>query len=247
MHPTKNFRQEESKMKKSNSEKDENASQSTLEESQVKLKLGGDSRRIKMLKDINELSHIPEFEYIFSNVLDEIKKKYPEKIDEYRDFKKNLEKEFGEKIEEKGKSKKFYFELNRVKDPGSSSESRWELGDFKLKVKREIANMIFSELIARIDQYEPIPSRIQEEIVYSYPLNTWFQINFTKSSDKRVVGFVKVLQEDLFVKNRSRIVRMTVKPNQVIHREKLLKLMEDNPEVSKAIYFALKMRDYSIQ
>ncbi|NIM17364.1 MAG: hypothetical protein GTO45_35610 [Candidatus Aminicenantes bacterium] len=170
------------------------------------IRLGGDTGRIEMVEEIAQLAFIPEIQEYFRGALTTAKSQFRDKINEYRNIQLNLGKESKgkEKTESKEdlpelpeplkKSKTYFFELSRVEDSQSGSP-RWEVGKFKLQANEKTVNMIFSDFIREVDEYEIAPHRIQENTVYSPPLDKWFQTKFTKSSHTRVVVFVKEVEK----------------------------------------------------
>lgn len=205
------------------------------------IKLRGDTKRVKIVKEVSDLAHIPEIEEIFIKTLEEAKERYAHKIEEYQNVKKSYEKELEEKVDTgMSKSKSYFFELTRHENPESEEGGNiWELGKFKLNVNGQILDMIFSELISNIDQYETAPNQIQTETVYSTPLNRSFQINFTKSSDTRVVGFVKIIEENFVKRENDTILTVTTTtPKSLqVQRERVAKAIEDNPDFGDDITF----------
>lgn len=211
-----------------------------------KFRLGGDTRRVKLIKDISALTHIPKIEEIFLKTLEKVEEEYPDLVNEYLGLKNSLEKEFGEKVEGNGgKGKSYFFEVNRVEDPGKKGDTHWELGKFKLNVGGNIVNMIFSEFINRVDTFEIAPTRIQTDFVFSQPLNRLFQINFTKGSDSRVVGFVKIIEDDFVVTKTENMVKVNTRACRTVEKERLFKYMEDYSQISEGMYFTLRMLEAS--
>jgi hypothetical protein len=196
------------------------------------------------MREIDQLAHIPEFEEFFTKALKEAKEKYPEKVVEYQNLIKVSKEQLEEIIGEPStKSKSYFFELTLIEDPQAESGYRWEVGKFKLNVNKQIVNMIFSGLIANINEYEVSPTHIRTEFVYSPSLSKWFQINFTKSSDSRIVGFVKIMEDDFVVVDKENTAK--VRPNIKVERGKLLKYMDEYTEASKDMYFAFRLLDAS--
>jgi hypothetical protein len=221
----------------------------------IKKKIRGDTGRFDIVKEIGELSNIPEVEYYFSQKLTEAKQKFQKKINQYRNLKRNLKnKKEGKKVDEisgfqngLSKSMSYFFELYRVKDEVCESGHRWELGEFKLKEDGDIVNMIFSEFKRKIDEYKTAPSQIQIKTVYSPILNKSFQISFTKSTDTRVVGFVKKIEKDeeaYVVMDNVNLLKVTKKYKNLNMEEmyaKLIQWMEEDPEFTKYIFFTFLM------
>jgi hypothetical protein len=216
----------------------DNGSEGTIDNNSIKLR--GDTKRVKIIKEVSNLAHIPEIEEILTKTLEEAKERYAHKIEEYQNLKKNYENELEEKIVTgMSKSKSYFFELTRHEDLECEAGHQWELGKFKLNVNGKILDMIFSEFIANIDQYETAPNQIQTETVYSAPLNRSFQINFTKSGDNRAVGFVKIIEEN-FVKrqNDTMLTVATTTPTSLqVQKERVSKAIEDNPGFGEDISF----------
>lgn len=196
--------------------------------------LSGDTDRIKLLREVGELAHVPEIGEHVSKALSEAKQKFGNKISEYRNLKSKLEDELGEKIENGDKkSKSYFFEMTRVKDSGS--DCKWELGDFKLNVKGKVLTMIFSKLIANLEDYQVAPDKIQVEDDYSPLLDKWFKIYFTKNREDRIVGFVKIIEDKFVIKENSSM--LTVNTKSYFQKERALRLIEENADVSEDIYF----------
>jgi hypothetical protein len=227
------------------------------------IRLGGDTARIEMVEEITQLSFIPEVREYFQDALTTARVKFKERINEYRGIQLNLEKESKEKTGPKEdlpglpeplkKSKTYFFELSRVDDIESGSP-RWEVGKFKMNVKGNVVNMIFSEFINRIDEYETEPTRIQTEIVYSSPLDKYFQISFTKISDTRVVGFVKEADREkielLEHEKRKKLVLRTTKNTVIMATqaswefdwEEAIQHVKGEPEFQNMVYYLLLKR-----
>jgi hypothetical protein len=227
------------------------------------IRLGGDTARIDMVEEIAQLALIPEVREYFQGALTTAMDKFKERINEYRNIKLNVEKESKEKTVSKEdlpelpeplkKSKTYFFELSRV-DDSESGFSRWEVGKFKMNVGGNVVNMIFNEFIGKIDKYETAPTRIQTEIVYSLPLDKYFQISFTKSSDTRVVGFVKKADKEkvelLEQEKRKKFVVRTTKNTVIMETqtsweldwEEFIPDVKNDPEFHDMLYYLLMKR-----
>lgn len=215
-----------------------------------------------IIDEIAELAKIPEIEDYFAGVLLEVKKKFRDKINEYR-LKENIknesptdkleqleEEEISELSEAFKKNKTYFFELIRVEDPGREPAFRWEVEKFNLKTRAngKIKKIIFDDFIRNVDRYEVTSSRIQDKIVDIPFLDKKIQINFTKSSPTRVVGFVKEYKEkaeEKFVLKRNRNMlklNTTVRKHQEMGKEELQELLQTNPEFMDSMLFSIRMK-----
>jgi hypothetical protein len=224
---------------KERKEKEGESSESEEGDAAIKtIKLSGDTNRIKIAKEISELAHVPAFEGYFESMLEEFKEIHSNEINEYRKLKESLKDKSGEIIEDgDSRSKSYFFELNRFKDSESESGDQWELGDFKLNVDGQVVNMIFSELIANIDQYEVAPNKIQNKPVYLEPLDKWFQIYFIKNRDNRVSGFVKIIEENFVKRENSTMLTVNTKSSMSLQKERAVLFMDENPTFCENISF----------
>ena len=165
-------------------------------------KRGHDGDIIKIIGEIAILLEIPEIADYFSQALIKAKNQFHDKIKGHYISNGNIriesskikpsekEREISELSKAFGKNKTYFFEMIRLEDPKTESYN-WELGKFKLNANKKTIHMIFKDFIRKVDELEIVPYRILEEYVYFPPLDKWLQINYTKSSPSRVVGFVK--------------------------------------------------------
>ncbi|NIR06311.1 MAG: hypothetical protein GTN82_12890 [Candidatus Aminicenantes bacterium] len=216
--------------------------------------VGDDTAGLRMVREIEKLAQIPEIEDFFSEVLTEVKKRFPNKIKHLRKLKANLEAKKEDVISgysnDLSKSKTYFFQLSRVKDPNREFGHKWELEKIKFKDEKDILNIILSNFLEKIGHYETDPNQIQTEIVDLSDLGRSFQISFTKSSDTRVVGFIKEIQknenieENVVVQNNRYMVKGKPKSLQ-LEAEKiqssLFHLIEENPEFTKYLLFYFLM------
>ncbi|NIR06302.1 MAG: hypothetical protein GTN82_12845 [Candidatus Aminicenantes bacterium] len=235
------------------------------EKGKKEIRIHGDTNRINIVQQIELLSEIPEIKDYFSRALLEARYIFKDKIEEYHNVKNNIKREVsrekpGEVKEEEipdlpqplAKSKTYFFELTRLEHPEKGFQ--WELGKFKLQANEKTVNMIFSDFISEVDEYEIAPHRIQENTVYSPPLDKWFQIKFTKSSHTRVVGFVKeVDKEDKkakktkvemkdFVVKRNRHMLKLATVMKTVGIEELKEFIENNPGFTEDMLFSLRIK-----
>jgi hypothetical protein len=160
-------------------------------------KIGGDTGRYKLVKQIDILTQIPEIEEFFSKALEEVKQKHWNIIDQFLSLKSGTDaKEKVEVSSSLSKSKSYFFEVSRVEKRGADPGHTWNLEKCKLQADENIVNAIFSGFLKKLDDYEIAPAKIQTEIVKLPESSRAFQINFTKSSDTRVVGFVKEIEKE---------------------------------------------------
>lgn len=238
------------------------------------VQLGGDTSGVEMIEKIAELSKIPEIEEYFSQALLKAKQIFEDKIREFYRLNDNIEgessKDKAEEMKKEGipelskafeKSKTYFFELTRIEDHQAESGFKWELGKFKLKNKADgkIVNIIFDDFIKNVDQYEVTPKRIQDKIVEVPSLDKKLQINFTKSSPTRIVGFVKEYREveeksgkkgeeekeEKFVLKRNRNMlklNLTVRESMEMEKEELEELLKNNPEFMDSMLFSIRMK-----
>ncbi|NIM17360.1 MAG: hypothetical protein GTO45_35590 [Candidatus Aminicenantes bacterium] len=148
------------------------------------------------------------------------------------------------------KSKTYFFELSRFKAPNREF-GKWELEKIKFEAGKDIVDKIFSNFSEKIDEYEPDPNQIQTEIVDLPDLGRSFQINFTKSSDTRVVGFVKEIEKD-----EGKHTLKDISPMEILAAnwpsidkeemyQKMHQLMEEREEVRKALFLYMVMLEMS--
>ena len=208
---------------------------------------GNDSEIAGMMREIRELLHDPGVKKRFSEVLrqakQELKKPGEKKEDKIPDSQDTVQR-----------SKSYFFELNKIKEPGFDLSSRWELGSLKLKAGKKIVEEIFSQLRKKIDDCEVAPNKIQSEIVKLPAQDTLFQINFTKSSEKKVSGFIKEIGKDrkaigedtdgFVVKNNINMLKLATKAKNLDKDDmyaRIKQAMKKNPDVIEDIFFYLLM------
>lgn len=210
--------------------------------------------RSKKFQEFTELLEIPALEEFFLNQLDEVKIKFRDQIEAYRNQKNNqISGREGTPTFRDGESlnKSYFFELNRSDDIESESGYKWKLEQFKLKAKQEIIDMIFSEFIGKLDTFEIAPSLIQKKTVKAFELKKAFEINFMKSSD-RVVGFVKEIEDpaEALKKDNSPMVRVATNYQNIDKKEmykKIIALMDKDPEVREDIFFYFHMLQKALE
>jgi hypothetical protein len=190
----------------------------------------------KTIKELSDLLHIPEVEAIISKTLEEIKERYAEKIEEYWNSKQNIEKQIGERL---SKDKSYFFEANKVVD--ENSESKWVLVNLKLEADKATVNMIFSEFLEELDKTETNPRGFQKKTIIPTSQKKVFEIYFIKGSESHVSGFIKILEEDFIVRNNANMVTLNNHASENLEKEALIRLMDENDEFSKDIFFTLRL------
>jgi len=216
---------------------------------------GGDTNRMKIIKEIDQLTQIDEVENFFSEKLTEAKEKFKSEINLIHNLEEPEEKKEA-KIHFFSKRKTYYFKLNRVRVNGTGTKSgyRWELGSLKLKEGKETVEEILSQLREKIDDYETAPNKIQSEIVKLPDQDKLFQINFIKSIDKTVSGFIKEIGKDgkvigeekngFVVKENINMLKLATKAKNMDKEDmyaRIKQAMKKKPDVIEDIFFYLLM------
>lgn len=219
---------------------------------------GSDTARDEIVEEIDDLIRIPEIKKFLSTAVAEAKQKFQDQIQQYQKSRDdaNLEKDKSQKEKEDtlsilndlAQNKTFFFEFSRTGDLELESGAAWKLEKCKFKENEKIVNAVFSNFLEKLDQYEIAPNRIQTETVYaSSPLGRFFQISFTKTSDSRVVGFVKEIEreeekEEKFVlEDNINLLKVKDDPNldnQEIY-SRVIHVLEKYPEFTRYIYMYL--------
>lgn len=155
----------------------------------------------KIIEEIQGLLKIPEIREYFFRALLEVRNIFKDEIEDYQ-HKEVKNKSDENKVEEVPdhphslkRSKTYFFEMNKVEDPGSDTGFMWILEKCKFPTDEEAIQMVFNHFKKVVDEYEVAPHRIQVELVEFPPQGKIFHIRFTKSSPTRIVGFVKEAEE----------------------------------------------------
>ena len=197
------------------------------------------------IEEIGELIAIPEVKEFFLNALIEAKEKFKDQIQRLRKTKKKLNEEKEQEVAPPGLNelstdKSYFFDIIRTDDPGSDGH-RWVVEKFKFKDKPDVVSFIFSDFIKKIDQLEIEPQQIKTYDMHS-AVGDSFKINFTKSSDTHVGGFVKKIAPHE-VKQRmenSKVIKLSREYEGMDDEEmyqKIIQLMRENAEVQEDIFF----------
>jgi hypothetical protein len=204
-------------------------------------------------EEIWELINIPEVKEFFSSALIEAKEKFKNQIQQHRETKKKLKEEKEQEVVPPGLNElstgiSYFFDIIRTDDPGSDGH-RWVVEKFKFKDKPGIVSFIFSDFIKKIDQLEIEPQQIK---TYDVPsaAGSSFKINFTKSSDAHVGGFVKKIPPRE-IKQRmedSKVIKLSREYEGMDEEEmyqQIIQLMRKNQEVREDIFFYYQMAQLS--
>jgi len=155
----------------------------------------------KIIEEIEGLLKIPEIREYFYRAVLEVRNIFKDEIEDYQP--KEVKNKSGEnkvgKVPDhphslKG-SKTYFFEMNKVEDPGSDTGFKWILEKCKFPTDGEAIYTLFNDFINKVDGYEIAPQRIQDELVHLQHQDKWVNIRFTKSSSNRVIGFMKEVQK----------------------------------------------------
>lgn len=208
---------------------------------------GGDTGRYKLVKEIDELTIIPELETFFASAIKDAKLKYRELISQFINLESKVSQGF--EIEKK---KSYFFEANRIDFPGGDGY-RWKLEKCKLNAGNALGHSIFSYFLKSLDKIEIAPNRVQTETIDLPDIERAFQINYTKSSETRVVGYVKETErsaegsgEDFVIKDNINVLKMANRSgdlgDQEIHT-RVIQVLEKYPEISRKLYLYLIMAE----
>ena len=205
------------------------------------------------IEEIGELISIPEVKEFFLSALIEAKEKFKDQIQRYRETKKKLEEEKKQEVIPHGLNdlptdKSYFFDIIRTDAPGSDGQ-RWVVDKFKFKDKPGIVKFIFSDFIKKIDQLEIDPQQITTYDVHSAAGGS-FRINFTKSSDTYVGGFIKKIppREAKQGMGNSKVIKLSRGYEGMDDEEmykKIIQLMRENPKVREDIFFYYHMAQLS--
>lgn len=196
-------------------------------------------------EEIWELINIPEVAKFLLSALEEAKEKFKDQIQQYRKAKNKLKEEKKQEVippglNEFSTDKSYFFDIIRIEDPESDGY-QWVVEKFKFKDKPNVVSFIFSDFIKKIDQLEIDPQQIKTQDVHS-STGSSFKINFTKSSDTHVGGFVKTIAPHE-VKQRmenSKVIKLSREYEGMDDEEmyqKIIQLMRENAEVREDIFF----------
>ena len=210
-------------------------------------------KKKEKIEDIKELIAIPEVKEFFLNALIEAKEKFKDQIQRYRETKKKLKKKKEQEVAPPGLNelstdKSYFFDIIRTNAPGSDRH-RWVVQKFKFKDKPDIASFIFSDFIKKIDQLEIEPQQIKTYDMHSAAGGS-FRINYTKSSDTHVGGFVKKSppHEVKQVMGNSKIIKLS-RDNEGMDDEemyqKIIQLMREDPQVREDLILYYHMAQLS--
>jgi DNA-binding phage protein len=197
------------------------------------------------MNEIEELARVPEIKEFLIQAVEDAKEKFKDQIDQIR------KTAFPSIKDGESRDKSYFFDLNRIEDPESEIGYKWELGRFNLKAQKEIADMILSQFIKKVDEYEAIPQQMQNKIFKSPILGKSFNITFMKNSETRVTGFVEEIEEDeqknvskykeqYILKNGRGMVKVPAKHAGLAREElyqNMFRLMEEDEKVRNDIFF----------
>ncbi len=208
--------------------------------------------KAEIIKEINELLKVQGGEEFFLKVLKEAKEKFRDAIESRGKKDEAAKDEEPNPFFQNGfsKEKLYFFELKRVEDAESKTGFRWHPGQFNLKGRKDIEDMILSDFIGRIEEYEVAPALIQDKVVISGKTGNAFDVNFMKSED-RLVGFVKEAEDELeafALEKNGQMIKLATNYQNVNTEEmyqRIFELMEKNPTARDDIFFYFYMMDKS--
>lgn len=163
-------------------------------------KSGTSTRRQELLREIGSFTQIPELEKYFTDALKKARETFKHDINQYRSYQDRAgtgtESQSTDPLGSLSTYKSYFFEAIRVQERENEPGYRWQIEKCKLKVPQDIYNAIFSPFLNKVENIQPVPTRIHSELVELPGNNKSVQLNFTKSSDNRVSGFIKLVAVD---------------------------------------------------
>lgn len=195
------------------------------------------------IEEIRELINIPGVGECIFQAVEQAKEKFKDQIIQYQNSRKEPQMEKPLRQEEFSKDKQYFFKLNRTDAPGTETGYRWELTESKLENRKDIV-LILSEFINKVDGYETLHLKTQNEIIKSFDKKKFFSISFMKTTDSRVTGCVKEVgrneyKERVSSKNEPGMIKVRVKYQGLDKEEmyeKIFQLMEENQEAREDIF-----------
>lgn len=208
----------------------------------------------KTIQGISELLEIPEIMKYFSQALNDAKKEFKDQIERYKKKSKEVRSGASKSVGETSKEISYFFELLRVTSPRAGTGHTWQLRNLKLPVDNIIKDKIFSDFKEKIDQY-PTSNEYHKELVDLTEFGKTFKIIFAKSSNTRVVGFIKEVEEakkkskngkeDFVLEDNTDVIKVRRNKSGWSKEEmrgKIIEFMDENPRAIEELFFSFALR-----
>lgn len=204
---------------------------------------GMKSQGKEMLSEIETLIQFDTAREIFAEALNKAREKVREfNRTEYAD-------EIPSMLKDLSQSKSFFFQFNRLPDSvDSSGKYKWQIENFKLADKKDLVNHIFSDFLGKIDEYPVDPGQIQLHPGGISLLDKTFEIQFMKTSEDRVRGFVKEIEkekdDDFVIVNNEKLLMLDNRGFKAGKEElyaRIFQLLEEHPEQLEDVFFSILM------